>query len=52
MHKRIPQRSAGSMADIAFLLLGFFCLVTETHEDCGLLPHLPEEPAQQGLRHT
>lgn len=40
------------MADIAFRLLVFFLLVTETHEARGLLPHLPEEPAKPGLRHA
>lgn len=45
MKKRTPKLSAGSMADIAFLLLVFFLLVTEIPEDHGLLTHLPEEPA-------
>ncbi|MGC6532584.1 MAG: biopolymer transporter ExbD [Flavobacteriales bacterium] len=45
MKKRTPKLSAGSMADIAFLLLVFFLLVTEIPEDRGLLTHLPEEPA-------
>lgn len=52
MKKRIQPLSTGSMADIAFLLLVFFLLVTEIPEDAGLLAQLPsQDHSSQGVTH-
>jgi biopolymer transport protein ExbD len=42
--REIPEINAGSMADIAFLLLIFFLVTTTMDTDTGLIRKLPEIP--------
>ncbi len=42
--RAVPEINAGSMADIAFLLLIFFLVTTEISSDAGLQVRLPPPP--------
>lgn len=42
--RKVPEINSGSMADIAFLLLVFFLMVTTIDQDKGLMRKLPPMP--------
>ncbi|MDG1571057.1 biopolymer transporter ExbD [Robiginitalea sp. M366] len=48
-NRSIPEVSAGSMADIAFLLLIFFLVTTTIETDAGLDRMLPPDETQQPI---
>ena len=47
--RSLPEINAGSMADIAFLLLIFFLVTTTMDVDTGLVRKLPPMPEEEDI---
>ena len=47
--RTLPEINAGSMADIAFLLLIFFLVTTTMDVDTGLVRKLPAMPEEEDI---
>ena len=47
--RSLPEINAGSMADIAFLLLIFFLVTTTMDVDTGLVRKLPAMPEEEEI---